>query len=724
MGLDKLNLKREYHTIEDNVIDELFVPCLKEATSYDRITGFFSGITFQMLAPGLAPLITSGGKMRMIISTRLSESEENAIQQGYNERKIVEQDFLARFEDPKDEFEKGYLSLLTYLIANNILDIRVAVVRPNLPKAMEHEKIGIFNDGMGNSVAFSGSGNETPYGLIHNSENYDVYCAWKGEDPAARIMGKQFYFNKLWNGRYPNVFTYPFPEAVKAKIFEYQDYLSKAELAQLDKKYIAKLKEREIGIQLDPLPSVGSIKFHDYQFDAIDKFQSNGYRGYFDMATGTGKTYTALGSITRLVHDQSVKTKAFFCVIVVPYQHLVTQWEGDCKKFHIEPLLAFGDSKKWKSKFEQKVISTELRQSKFECIIITTNSLQHPFVLDALDRIKKRVIFVADEAHNLGAGKISRVLDMDFKYRLGLSATIERHRDASGTQKLLNFFGECCIHYDLGRAIEERHLSHYRYYPVLVWLDDDEVDEYINLSRKISKWSSFGEDGEESEVLKKLLLRRALIVSGCRMKIDKLKEVIEPFKNDYYNLVYCGAVSYSHYCDDVEETQLNKVLKMLKQDLGMIPERFTAKENMEDRETIKRHFEDKVINAIVAIKCLDEGVNIPCIQRAFILASSTNPKEYIQRRGRVLRLFDPKEKPYAEIYDFVTLSRPLDKLGLLSEEQRKIEARLARRELSRVEEFSRLADNYYESNLIKQQIISAYGLDKFEYDDLEGENDE
>ena len=711
MALSDLKLSLSYHSAADDIVNSLYLPCLKDSVSYQRITGFFSGMTFQILAQGLTPLITQGGKMKLIISTRLSQEDEEAIRRGYDERALIEHDMLDRIMDPTDEFEKGYLSLLTYLIANDILDIRVAVVRSNNPNAIEHEKIGIFSDIMGDSVVFSGSGNETPSGLFHNNENYDVYCSWRGDESAERCLEKQMYFNRLWKGLYPNVDTIPFPEAVRQRLFKYQDYLPKEELEKLDQRYIEEAKRRR-GVKPDPLPSFDLSKLRGYQIKALEELKANSYRGYFDMATGTGKTLTALGGITQLVHDPDVKTKSFFCVIVVPYTHLAVQWEEDCKKFGMHPLMAFGNSSEWKNKFQQMVINNQLRITKFECVIITTASLLHDFVIDGLREIAKRTIFVADEAHNLGAGKISQVLDIDFRYRLGLSATMDRHHDSEGTNKLYDFFEKCCIHYDLGRAIAEGYLSHYRYYPVLVYLDDDEIDEYVKLSKDIAKRIVRKEDPDNSEGLKKLLLKRALLVAGCHMKIDSLKTTIKPYSKDYYSLVYCGAVSYYGATDPTEETQIKSVISMLHNQLHMSVERFTSLEDIETRAVIKEHFEEKMINAMVAIRCLDEGVNIPCIKRAFILASSTNPKEYIQRRGRVLRLFDKKEKQYAEIYDFITLTRPLSELGFLDSDQLRIEASLARRELARVEEFSRLADNFSDSFSIISDIRSAYRLDE------------
>ena len=718
MALTDVNILPEYHTVEDNVIEDFYIPCLSNSLSYNRITGFFAGITFQMLAKGLSKLITNGGQMRMIISTRLSQQDEEAIRQGYSERAIVEKNFLERFKDPTDEFEKGYLSLLTYLISHCILDIRVVSIGSAITTAMEHEKIGIFFDEVGNMVAFSGSGNETPSGLKHNSEDFDVYCSWKGVDPYGRCFNKASYFNKLWNGKFPNAHTMTFPEAVKEKIFQYQNYLPKEELERLDQKYVENAKLKRVTTQVQKMPFLSPNKLRGYQNDAIKELRSNNYRGYFDMATGTGKTLTALGGLSDLINNPDIKTKSFFVLIVVPYTHLATQWAEDCKKIGLDPLLAFGPSRKWHDAFLEKTISVKLAQSRIECVIITTASLLHQFVLNAIreEKLSKRTIFIADEAHNLGAGKIKTVLNIDFRYRLGLSATMDRHHDEAGTDKLYDFFEKCCIHYDLGRAITEGYLSHYRYYPILVNLDDDELDDYFKLSKEIAKRSVY-EDPDEDEGLKRLLLKRALLVAGCRMKIDVLREKIRPFRSSYYNLIYCGAVSYLDATDPTEDTQLKSVMTMLRTDLKMRIERFTALEDISTRETIKEHFKTKFINGIAAIKCLDEGVNIPCIQRAFILASSTNPKEYVQRRGRVLRLFDPVEKPYAEIYDFITLTRPLSELGKIDQEYTKFESSLAKRELARLEEFSKLSDNSADNYRIISDIRSAYHLDDYNYEE-------
>ena len=186
-------------------------------------------------------------------------------------------------------------------------------------------------------------------------------------------------------------------------------------------------------------------------------------------------------------------------------------------------------------------------------------------------------------------------------------------------------------------------------------------------------------------------------------------------------LVYCGATTLNAYENDYSQTnrddlrQITAITRLLGNELGMNVSKFTADEGMPERATIKEHFANgHDIQVIVAIKCLDEGVNIPAIQKAFILASTTNPKEYIQRRGRVLRNSVKTGKQYAEIYDFITLPRSLDEVYGMTKADVMAESALARNEVERVKEFARLALNPVEAFILIDEIIEAYHLDENE----------
>ena len=358
--------------------------------------------------------------------------------------------------------------------------------------------------------------------------------------------------------------------------------------------------------------------------------------------SGTGKTLTGLGAVSLLSEEVNDNLAV---IIVCPFQHLVDQWVEDIVKFNIKPIIGYSSSiqKDWKKRLTKAVKDQRIRKDKkFFCFVCTNATFASVFVQEQINLIITPVLLVIDEAHNFGAQSYGRLLDDRFEYRLALSATLERHRDEEGTNILKNFFGEECIDYDLERAIAEDKLTRYRYYPVLCYLNEKELSEYDKLSIEMQnclttdkygniKLNSYGE---------MLAIERARIVSGAQNKLDVLREIIKPYVDKFNILVYCGTanVSYSEdgneITDESEMRQIEAVTRILGNEMNMRVARFTSQENIEERKLIKEGFErGEKLQALIAIKCLDEGVNIPGIKTAFILASTTNPKEYIQEEG-------------------------------------------------------------------------------------------
>lgn len=350
------------------------------------------------------------------------------------------------------------------------------------------------------------------------------------------------------------------------------------------------------------------------------------------------------------------------------------------------------------------------------CFVTTNATYSTKFVSDLMGQLGPDTLLLVDEAHNFGSPSLKKCLYSNIDYRLALSATLDRHGDEEGTQALKDYFGEKCIEYDLNRAIKEKKLTPYYYYPIVVYLDDEEMEKYKEISYLASKECHKDKRGKLNitEKGKRLLLQRARIVAGAKAKLDVLRELMEKYKDDTHMLVYCGATRVQTFdadtseADEEGERQIVAVSKILGNEFGMKVTHFTANESAEEREVIKRRFSTaEPYQAIVAIKCLDEGVNIPSIKTAFILASTTNPKEYIQRRGRVLRL--AKDKPYAVIYDFVTLTGPVDEVNPYSPDYN-CERALARRELIRIKEFGEIALNSRDSDDLINDLECAYSI--------------
>jgi superfamily II DNA or RNA helicase len=558
--------------------------------------------------------------------------------------------------------------------------------------------------------------NESATAMSVNYETIDVFCSWN--DDENRVASKENAFTSIWNNTEPNIETIEFPKLKEEIIEKFKRTKPDYELDSSE--YADDEFEKTVKTPKNKLEIPKHIELHDYQADAIDEWEKRNYCGIFDMATGTGKTYTGLGAAIRLAQHLSGKLAVF---IVCPYQHLVEQWVEDIETFGIQPIIGYSAStqKNWKKRLENAVLDQKLRvrNREFFCFISTNATFASVYVQGHIAKIRGNALLVVDEAHNFGAPHLSRTLADKFNYRLALSATLDRHNDEEGTATLFRFFGERCIEYPLDRAIYEKKLTRYKYYPIITTLNETELTKYNELSFEIGKCIIKGKNGgmKLSERGKILALARARLVAGAEDKVTKLHEYILPYVNETHILVYCGATKMLAENQDRSDTddddlrQIDVVTDLLGNKLNMKVSQFTSREDMPEREILKQEFSaGENLQALIAIKCLDEGVNIPKIKLAFILASTTNPKEYIQRRGRVLRL--AKGKDFAIIYDFITLPRPLDHVHGLTEAQMKKDLSLVRNELCRAQEFARISMNIAEGEFIIDDIKEAYGIEE------------
>lgn len=728
VSFQELDIKKEYRSLLDSVAKDFYIPLLSQAVKYQRAVGFFSSSCLVEISKGISELAKNGGKIQLVASPYLSDEDVEAIKSGYAMRdQVVKEAIRREMTEGKTPFEKARLNLLANLISDGVLDIKIAFTEDSDRMGMYHEKMGIITDAKGNRVAFAGSMNESATAMTLNYEAIDVFCSWKGEED--RVIAKENAFTSIWNDTEPNIKIIDFPE-LKQEIIE--KYKRSVPDFEIDKKEyssnIDTVLHTDLGTHIEYCPKFPEwFKLHDYQNEAITEWQKRNYRGIFDMATGTGKTYTGLGALTILSKNIDYKLAA---IIVCPYQHLVEQWVEDILKFNIDPIIGYSDSsqKDWPKRLKDAIRDQKLkvRGKEFFCFICTSATFSSDYVQTQLAKIKSDILLMVDEAHNFGAPYLSCLLYDNYKYRLALSATLDRHNDEEGTTKLYDFFGEKCIEYTLDRAIEEKKLTKYKYYPIVVTLTEEELEAYDNLSYEIGKCIMKGENGKMklSSRGEKLALKRSRIVAGAKNKLTMLEKVIQPYIHDKHILVYCGATKGLEQNQDRSDVdsedvrQIDAVTDLLGNKLGMEVSQFTSKESVEEREVLKREFSaGDTLKALIAIKCLDEGVNIPKIKTAFILASTTNPKEYIQRRGRVLRLAEGKE--YAEIYDFVTLPYDTESVTSLTETQVKRNSTLVKNELRRVEEFSRIAVNMVESASLVDEIKDAYGIQELNWNNEE-----
>lgn len=716
MGYSDLSLLRRYKTNTNDIVREFYIPVLKQSVLYKRAVGFFSSTALIELSKGIAGLISNGGKIRFIVSPLLSQEDIDAIQRGYDEREIIKNSLEREMKEPQNTSEAERLNWLASLISSGRLEIKVAFTPPQKATGMYHEKIGVLFDGNGERIAFTGSMNETINAFHNNYESIVVFSSLTQEDEQ-RVRDIDSDFDSLWANREPNVKVLDFPKVLKERLVSYQKDGMDLSLDSVEFEQAVELVPATPGCPCIPR----GVNLHDYQENAISTWAENDYCGIFDMATGTGKTFTGLGAAARLFSDK----KKLAIIIVCPYQHLVEQWVEDILKFNMLPTIGYSASRQrdWKNRLSNDIMDFRLGVIDTFCFVTTNATYSSEFVQKQLNRLGKDTLLLVDEAHNFGAPNLRMTLNPKFQYRLALSATLDRHGDPEGTRALYDYFGNKCIEYGLDRAIRENKLTPYYYHPVVVTLTDDELQKYREISKKVAKLCYRRNDGtiELSEQAKRLLIERSRLVAGAINKVSLLRKLMEDFKEDTHILVYCGAARSTDFASDESEKdeegerQIVSVSKMLGHELGMKVTHFTSAESATEREKIKHQFASAdPYQAIVAIKCLDEGVNIPSIKTAFILASSTNPKEYIQRRGRVLR--KAPNKPYAVIYDFITLPTSLDCVSTGSDNA-KLDLSLVKKEIIRMKEFGEISRNPSEADKLIAEISEIYGLDTLQEED-------
>lgn len=724
MSFRDIEINKKYRSNNSsNIAKDFLSKVLTESYIYKRAVGFFSSSSLIYTSRGIVDIYKkhipgSEASIKFIVSPRLSNEDVEAVKKGYKTREEIISNALTRdFYDASEEFELERLNMLAHLISSGTLDIKVAVTEfENDDIGMYHEKIGIFKDEKGNKICFSGSLNESANAFNNNFESIVVFKSWKNPEYAVEIEED---FDLMWDNKTKNITIYSFPDAVKERLFKYKkDSFNE----NIDSEEAIKRAQLAINV-----PRI-SVNLYDYQKKAIQEWFKNRCMGIFDMATGTGKTFTAYGAMVKLLERKKYKLAT---IIVCPYQHLVEQWVEDAEKFNIRnPIIGYTLSKysNYLTKLKKAIQDYNDGVISYFYFFTTNASYKTLKVQEALSQLNANVLFIADEAHNMGSQGMRKALFHKFKYRIALSATVDRYRDEEGTDVIYSYFGKKCIEYGLKRAIKEKKLSEYFYHPIVVYLSDEEAQEYAELTAQLSKYIT--KDKFDKLKLSKsgefIALKRARIIAGAKNKTEALRREMKNHLNEYNMLVYCGTGKITSDNDE-EVRQIDEVCKILGNDLRLKIGRYTSRESVEERALIKDRFKNSNdLQALIAIKCLDEGVNIPSIKTAFILASSTNPREYIQRRGRILRL--SKSKKHSVIYDFVTMPLHFEDLSNYDESVIKSFQTLAKNEINRIVEFASSASNSSEADSLIMKIIENYKLDKFDSGDFEriewSDNDE
>lgn len=724
--------------------EKFFNDCLKNSKEFDLQLGYFSSATISILAEGFASFISNGGKMRLVINHIVSEQDKGAIDKGVHGG-VIDCFDLENFSELRktfDEYQQQFFECLAFLIYRNRIEIKI--VKPRNKRGIAHTKSGQFRDG-DSITSFTGSANFTISGLFNNLEEIKIDRSDSVDTMVQkRIESQREEFNSIMLERKRNIEYLSPQDLISAVKSNYSDR-NIEELLDVETKLKKireerEVKKRKMDIVCEESPMYAQPEFpyptgpREYQQLAFNNWKDNEQKGLFAMATGTGKTITSLNCLLE-IYKRNGYYKA---IILVPTVALVNQWEEECYKFRFSNVVkVYSKNLSWRDEIERIAFSEKYKTPKepeVSYIIISTYSSfsrEKVFmVLNGFD--KRRLLLIADECHNMGSkSMIRKMKEIPYFRRIGLSATPERQYDIYGNTQIRKFFGaeeKYTFEYSMEDAIKNGVLCRYYYYPHVVQLTSLEMDEYVEISEKISRYYNYNTDTFDSddEVLKMLLLARKRIIHKAENKLLAFTDIIRNWHKEKgslkYTLVYVPEGNVPDYIansddfDNISETDedvdaahlINLYTKaVIEVDKRVTVRKFTSE--LRDRDEVLNDFAVGKLDVLTSMKCLDEGVDVPRSELAIFCSSTGNPRQFIQRRGRVLRMHP--DKKIAVLHDLVVIPAISP-----SKSSYKMERALLKGELLRVNNFAMLSENPSYSEVELRDAMDHYGLNLYNND--------
>lgn len=716
--LRKLPLKTNYTSESDNLYSDFFVPALSTSVTYKRAVGFFSLAVLLNTPSAMSQIVAHDGKVELIFGKLVSSADFEAIRDGARSPWEGENfpSFETIFQESSGSLLEYRIRLLAWLFKAERLEMKVAI----RPEGMFHQKIGVMEDRFGDTISFSGSMNETMSALDprFNSEEITVFKSWN-PGQMEYVDNHEKSFAKLWSGKTDSsTIITTIPDAIAAGL----NFVSETFPEQPNGKTEA-AKVREFLVQraglLNSKPRVPAtfhgkpFEMRSHQLDALKAWSGNLFNGILELATGAGKTITAIYAATRTIENN----EGMALVVAVPYQDLADQWCKELGIFNIVPLRCYGSRDEWETPFKAYLSRNRNAQKEFLAIVVVNKTLKSQHFQSLVTQLDpSRLIFIGDECHHHSSeGYIGKMLP-SAKFRIGLSATPFHYIDDEKNDRLRAIYDDSVFQYTLADAVRDKVLTPYEYHPIPVALTDTETNEYLDLSDQIARVFAAAQkdrEGSSGQRLKSLLMRRSRLVGAAANKMPALANLLEgQGKVEPFSLFYCGDGKTQVDPDDLDDRTTEDDSAAIKQrhavtqllggkSIKVSP--FTSDENRWQRQEILQRFKKGETEALVAIRCLDEGIDVPACRTAYLLASSRNPRQFVQRRGRILRRSEGKD--YAKIYDFVVV---LPQNAISSTEEG---GDFLRNELGRVADFAQ--NSLYPASSIEPLMpwLDRYGLE-------------
>lgn len=725
---------RSYRSGSDSEAIQFYLDGLCNSKSFDLLLGYFSSSAINVLSLGFASFLFNGGTVRMIINNILSQEDKDAIKAGKEKKlinEIIDLSDINNLRNTLDEYGKHFFHCLSWLIGND--KIQIKIIRPKAGKGISHYKSGVFYDGI-DYVGFRASCNFTAFGLLENLEELDGYLSWENGRSYKWIKGQNNYFEKIFSGKAEFIEYLGIEDISIAIRTEFGDkslnelVIQEKELIRskskvLENKNVKKTFER-ITNHIDTIIREPKFPYssgpRDYQAAAYQNWQNNDYRGIFAMATGTGKTITSLNCALEVY--KANPSKVYHILILVPTITLVEQWEKEALSFNFREVFKISSKVDWQNQITT-LLSTAKRIPVSFVLISTYASFVKAKFQSLIKDFPEDTIFIADEGHNLAAPLVStKIKNFPLKRRIGLSATPKRIYDPEGTAEMSMFFEDSepyTYNFSMERAINEGVLCNYYYYPHIICLVEEEMKSYVEISVQLSKLYKFGKgDPEKENIIERLLLKRKRIIHKASNKlnatIEILKKQFQEKGNLKYTFIYVPEGETFEIREDGEELIQDNIrlINQYTREIARIDEKILVNQfisGMGDRDDILKQFQNGEIDVIASMKCLDEGVDIPRAETAIFCSSTGNPRQFIQRRGRILRKHPAKK--YAFIHDLVVI--PDYEREIEGTDTYELEKSLVRKELERVMYFASLSKNPYYTEDIFKKVCEYYHLNLY-----------
>lgn len=725
------SIDRDYKTGTEDEPLQFYLEGLANSSEFHLLLGYFSSAAINLLSIGFATFISKGGKMRMVINHLLSEKDKEVIQKGLGSdvaNKVFDLTDVVSLGKALDEYDIHFFECLAYLIAAKRIEIKI--IKPKRSKGIAHYKSGVFSDGQ-NKVGYKASCNFTLFGLSENLEELEAFLSWEN-GRSNKLIKKQlriiddYFSEKDSDVDYLAVkdievaIQNKFGDKSLDELIVQEEELVKKKTSLISnqrlKQTIVKLHDNIDKIKRSPrFP--GNEGARDYQVQAYENWLKNGYRGIFAMATGTGKTITSLNCL--LNEFNKSEDKIYHALILVPTITLVDQWEKEVRALNFQEVYKISSKFDWQNTVTT-LVSTAKRIPVSFIIICTYSSFVKDKFQSLVQYLPEDTIFIADEGHNLASPTVAEKLK-GFRLckRIGLSATPKRIYDLDGTTEMEQFFSDrepYTFSFSMEKAIRDRVLCQYYYYPHIIKLTEEEMAEYTAISNQLAKLNSYGQANPEKQgIIERLLLKRKRIIHKASNKlpatIDILRKQFEEKGNLKYTFVYVPEGETFEIHEDEAETIVENIrlINQYTREIAKIDEAILVNQfisGMQNRNEILTQFQKGDIDVIASMKCLDEGVDIPRAETAIFCSSTGNPRQFIQRRGRILRKH--RDKTFAIIYDLVVI--PDYKQEERGTETYNLEKGLVRKELERVMYFASLSKNPFFTEDLFKDVCDFYNL--------------